>query len=73
MLARLLSSSNQFEILAIACHDLGQYAKYGGSGGKKYLNELGAKQRVMELMTHEDPEVRYHALSATQKYFAMSS
>ncbi|KAG2228215.1 hypothetical protein INT45_011007 [Circinella minor] len=73
MLARLLSSSNQFEILAIACHDLGQYAKYSGSDGKKYLHELGAKQRVMELMTHEDPEVRYHALSATQKYFAMSS
>ncbi|KAI7851046.1 armadillo-type protein [Circinella umbellata] len=73
MLARLLSSSNQFEILAIACHDFGQYAKYSGSDGKKYLHELGAKQRVMELMTHEDPEVRYHALSATQKYFAMSS
>ncbi|KAI9274571.1 armadillo-type protein [Phascolomyces articulosus] len=72
MLARLLSS-NQSEILAIACHDLGQYAKYGGSDGKKYLHDLGAKQRVMELMTHEDPDVRYHALSATQKYFAMSS
>lgn len=25
----------------------------------------------MELMTHQDPDVRYHALSATQKYFAM--
>ncbi|KAI9496928.1 ATPase V1 complex subunit H [Zychaea mexicana] len=72
MLARLLSS-NKTEILAIACHDVGQYAKYAGADGKKYLHDLGAKQRVMELMTHEDQEVRYYALSATQKYFAMSS
>ena len=57
-------------MLAIACHDLGQYAKYGG--GKRVLHELGTKQRIMELMTHENADVRYHALSATQKYFAMS-
>ncbi|KAI8140720.1 armadillo-type protein [Fennellomyces sp. T-0311] len=69
LLARQLSS-NKPETLAIACHDLGQYAKYGH--GKKLLHELGTKQRIMELMTHEDAEVRYHALSATQKYFAMS-
>ena len=38
----------------------------------RYLQLLGAKQRVMELMTHEDANVKYHALSATQKYFAMT-
>lgn len=38
----------------------------------RYLELLGAKQRVMELMTHEDANVRFNALSATQKYFAMT-
>lgn len=32
------------------------------------LQEIGAKQRIMELMTHEDQEVRYQALLAVQKY-----
>jgi hypothetical protein len=27
----------------------------------------------MELMTHQDQQVRYQALTATQKYFAMVS
>lgn len=92
MLVRLLSTSSQPTILAITCHDIGQYVKYSGNDGRRYgisifyiyilifmlmmllpryLQELGAKQKVMELMTHQDPDVRYHALSATQKYFAM--
>ncbi|CAG8514999.1 8713_t:CDS:2 [Diversispora eburnea] len=29
---------------------------------------IGAKQRIMELMTHEDPGVRYQCLIAVQKY-----
>lgn len=73
MLVRLLSTSNDSLVLSIACHDLGQYAKYSGKDGKKRLQDLGAKQKIMELMTHQDPEVRYYALSATQKYFAMVS
>ncbi|KAI8393735.1 armadillo-type protein [Radiomyces spectabilis] len=73
LLTRLMSSSNNPTVLAIACHDLGQYVKYTSSDGRKRLQEVGAKQRIMELMTHQDPEVRYHALSATQKYFSMSS
>lgn len=72
-LARLLSSSSNPVILAVACHDVGQYAKYSANNGKRYLETIGAKQRVMELMTHEDSDVRYHALSATQKYFAMTT
>ncbi|CDH54650.1 atpase v1 complex subunit h [Lichtheimia corymbifera JMRC:FSU:9682] len=71
MLVRLLSTSTQPTILAITCHDIGQYVKHSGNDGRRYLQELGAKQKVMELMTHQDPDVRYHALSATQKYFAM--
>jgi V-type H+-transporting ATPase subunit H len=72
-LARVLSASTSPIVLAVACHDLGQYVKHNAKDGKKYLETIGAKQRIMELMTHEDSDVRYHALSATQKYFAMTS
>ncbi|CAI2184745.1 3034_t:CDS:10 [Funneliformis geosporum] len=67
ILARMLSQSNDNVVLAIAAHDLGQYVKYYPSG-KKFLQEIGAKQRIMELMTHDDTEVRYRALIAVQKY-----
>jgi V-type H+-transporting ATPase subunit H len=56
-------------VLAVACYDIGQYAKFHPSG-KKYLQDLGAKQRVMELMTHENAEVRYNALLAVQNHMA---
>ncbi|KAI8064318.1 armadillo-type protein [Gilbertella persicaria] len=72
-LTRLLSSSTDPVVLAVACHDIGQYVKYNSIDGKKHLEALGAKQRVMELMTHQDSDVRYQALCATQKYFAMTS
>ncbi|KAI8074665.1 armadillo-type protein [Gongronella butleri] len=72
-LTRLLSVSQQPKILAIACHDLGQYVKHMSKDGKSQLEKVGAKQRIMELMTHQDQQVRYQALTATQKYFAIIS
>ncbi|CAG8693497.1 11514_t:CDS:10 [Dentiscutata erythropus] len=63
----LLNTSNDNVVLGVAAHDLGQYVKYYPDGKKC---EIGAKQRVMELMTHEDPEVRYNALIAVQKYMS---
>ncbi|CAG8776842.1 3782_t:CDS:2, partial [Acaulospora morrowiae] len=71
ILARLLVTSIDPLVLAVAAHDLGQYVKYYPNG-KKFLQEIGAKQQIMELMTHEDPEVRYHALIAVQKYMAQA-
>ncbi|CAG8568135.1 1595_t:CDS:10 [Ambispora leptoticha] len=67
ILARILSTSTENLVLSVAAHDLGQYVKYYPNG-KKFLQEIGAKQRIMELMTHEDPDVRYQALLAVQKY-----
>ncbi|KAI8390886.1 ATPase V1 complex subunit H [Radiomyces spectabilis] len=67
-LARILSTSTNPTVLAIACNDIGQYTKYSSKVGKRVLQDIGAKQRVMELMTHEDQDVRYQALSAVQKY-----
>ncbi|KAI8876435.1 ARM repeat-containing protein [Backusella circina FSU 941] len=72
-LARILSASTNPVVLAVACHDMGQYVKYNPIDGRKNLEIIGAKQRIMELMTHQDPDVKYNALSATQKYFSMAS
>ncbi|ORX49800.1 ATPase, V1 complex, subunit H [Hesseltinella vesiculosa] len=72
-LTRLLVTSQQPKVLAIACHDLGQYAKHMSKDGKSQLEKVGAKQKIMELMTHHDQQVRYQALTATQKYFAIIS
>lgn len=67
LLARYLSTSTVPLVLAVACHDIGQYVKYY-SAGKVFVQEIGAKQRIMELMTHENSDVRYQALIAVQKY-----
>ncbi|KAI8967525.1 armadillo-type protein [Mycotypha africana] len=67
-IARLLSTSNSPLVLSVAASDVGYYVKYATKGGKNLLQDIGAKQRIMELMTHEDQEVRYQALLAVQKY-----
>ncbi|KAI9356848.1 armadillo-type protein [Pilaira anomala] len=67
-LARLLSTSTSPLVLSIAASDIGYYVKFATKAGKNVLQEIGAKQRIMELMTHEDQEVRYQALLAVQKY-----
>ncbi|KAL0086266.1 ATPase, V1 complex, subunit H [Phycomyces blakesleeanus] len=67
-LARILSTASSPLVLAVAANDVGQYIKYSSKAGKRILQDVGAKQRIMELMTHEDQEVRYQALSAVQKY-----
>ncbi|TCD68244.1 H(+)-transporting V1 sector ATPase subunit H [Steccherinum ochraceum] len=65
-LIRLLSESQDPTVLAVAAHDLGQYVKHY-ERGKKILNDLGGKTRVMELMAHQDSNVRYQALMSVQR------
>ncbi|KAI0029737.1 ATPase V1 complex subunit H [Vararia minispora EC-137] len=65
-LVKLLKDSSDATILAVSSHDLGQYVKYY-QPGKKVVQELGAKARVMELMAHANPDVRYQALIAVQQ------
>ncbi|TFY70526.1 hypothetical protein EVG20_g2484 [Dentipellis fragilis] len=65
-LIELLQESPDTTMLAVAAHDIGQYVKHY-ERGKKILTDLGAKTRVMELMTHENPDVRYQALIAVQR------
>ena len=66
LLISIASTSKDNVSLAVAAHDLGQYVKYGSSA-KKFVDELGGKSVVMELMSHSDGDVRYQALSSVQK------
>ncbi|KAI0306737.1 ATPase V1 complex subunit H [Multifurca ochricompacta] len=65
-LTELLRTSQDSIVLAVAAHDLGQYVKYH-ERGKKTVTDLGAKTRVMELMSHSSQEVRYEALLSVQR------
>ncbi|KAJ3526602.1 hypothetical protein NM688_g8243 [Phlebia brevispora] len=66
ILIRLLKESNDPVVLAVAAHDIGQYVKHY-ERGKKVLQDLDAKTRVMELMTHHNADVRYQALISVQR------
>ncbi|KAI9019815.1 ATPase, V1 complex, subunit H [Hyaloraphidium curvatum] len=67
ILAKLLATSTDPQTLAVAANDIGQYVKYYPQG-KKLVQEIGAKTRIMELMTSDNPDVRYQALLAVQKF-----
>jgi len=66
ILVSLLKNSIDPLVLAVASHDVGQYIKHYDRG-KKPLNDLGGKTRIMELMTHENADVRYQALITVQR------
>ncbi|BGP44113.1 H(+)-transporting V1 sector ATPase subunit H [Rhodotorula kratochvilovae] len=65
-LVHILVSSTDATTLAVAANDLAQFVKHY-DGAKKAIDDLGAKGRVMELMTHADPDVKYQSLVATQR------
>ncbi|KAH9981470.1 ATPase V1 complex subunit H [Lactifluus volemus] len=65
-LVELLRTSHEPVVLAVAAHDLGQYVKYY-ERGKRIVTDLGAKNRVMELMSHGSREVQYQALLSVQR------
>ncbi|KAK0545933.1 H(+)-transporting V1 sector ATPase subunit H [Tilletia horrida] len=48
--------------VAIALHDVRKFVQYF-EPGKKRLDDLGAKVRIMSLMTHPDSEIKYQALN----------
>ncbi|KAF9808973.1 hypothetical protein IEO21_07662 [Rhodonia placenta] len=66
ILIHLLNDSNDPVVLAVAAHDVGQYVKYY-ERGKNVFTDAGGKTRVMELMSHESPDVRYRALITVQR------
>ncbi|KAH9946339.1 ATPase V1 complex subunit H [Epithele typhae] len=66
VLIKLLNDSEDALVLAVASHDLGQYVKHY-ERGKKVITNMGAKTRVMELMSHASADVRYQALLSVQR------
>ena len=76
VLAKLLATSKNPLVLAVGCHDIGQFVKQVPQARayspifvelrSRSVQSLGAKTRIMELMVHSDPDVRYEALSTVQ-------
>jgi len=54
------------KILAIACHDLGEFVRFHPRG-KTIIQNMGGKDPIMKLMSHPDPDVQKHALLCLQK------
>jgi len=66
ILCDLMQTSRNEIILAVALHDIGEYVRYYPKG-KIICEELGIKESVMKLMTHENSQVKYNALITVQK------
>ncbi|XP_034256979.1 V-type proton ATPase subunit H isoform X1 [Thrips palmi] len=66
ILTHLLQNSHEALVLAVAAFDIGEYVRHYPRG-KHVIEQLGGKQTVMQLLAHDDPNVRYEALLAVQK------
>jgi V-type H+-transporting ATPase subunit H len=54
-------------IICIAINDIGMFLEFCPKG-RETFEEFGGKPRLMSLITYEDSDVRYQALTAMQKY-----
>ncbi|VDP79235.1 unnamed protein product [Echinostoma caproni] len=66
MLVRLVELCTDPLCLSVAVHDIGEFVRHYPRG-KQVIENLGGKQRVMALLQHGDPNVRYNALVSLQK------
>ena len=62
-LANILLVQDDPVVLAVACHDMYKFMKHVPNG-RVLVAKDGAKDRIMELMEHPNPEVKYEALKA---------
>jgi len=67
ILQEILQKSSDKKILAVACFDVGQFARFHPRG-KQIIQQLEIKAPLMKLLTgNPDEEVRKEALNALQK------
>ncbi|WRT70736.1 uncharacterized protein IL334_007734 [Kwoniella shivajii] len=66
-LVELVTTSKDPLVLAVAVHDIGQFVKWGGDKSKRTIDNFNGKTKVMELMGHENADVRYQALMTVQR------
>jgi V-type H+-transporting ATPase subunit H len=65
VLIALLSSRDE-EVAAVACFDIGEFVRHYPNG-RAIAKRLGAKELVMALIEHENPELQRHALQCVSK------
>jgi V-type H+-transporting ATPase subunit H len=65
VLIALVSSSDE-EVSAIACYDIGEFVRHYPNG-RAIAKRLGAKELVMPLIEHDNPELQRHALQCVSK------
>lgn len=65
-LIKLLETSQDPKVLAVACHDLGVIAETLPQG-RYIINNLGGKVPVMTQMANSNPDVSKHALVCVQR------
>jgi len=61
-----LTTSNDEEVQAIACYDIGEFVRHYPNG-RAIARSLGAKDIVMKLVDHPNKELQRHALTAVSK------
>jgi V-type H+-transporting ATPase subunit H len=61
-----LTASNDEEVQAIACYDIGEFVRHYPNG-RAIARSLGAKDIVMKLVDHQNKELQRHALTAVSK------
>lgn len=67
MLISLAANSNaDEEIAAIACYDIGEFVR-NYPNGRSIVKRLGAKEIIMKLIEHDNPELQRHALQCVSK------
>lgn len=66
VIVTLLDTSKDAKTLAICCQDISQFIQAHPSG-RAIVLDLKAKNRIMSLMEHDNPEVRREALLCVQK------
>jgi len=67
ILVGLLKAENSSpKVLAVACFDIGEFVRFHPRG-RILIGNSGAKEQVMKLMFHQDPEVQKEALLCLQK------
>lgn len=65
VLISLLTSKDE-EVCAIACYDVGEFVRHYPNG-RAIAKRLGAKELVMPLIEHDNPELQRHALQCVSK------
>eukprot|EP00497_Spongosphaera_streptacantha_P003758 TRINITY_DN4488_c0_g1_i1.p1 TRINITY_DN4488_c0_g1~~TRINITY_DN4488_c0_g1_i1.p1 ORF type:complete len:169 (+),score=23.88 TRINITY_DN4488_c0_g1_i1:188-694(+) len=65
-LIKLLAVFDDNDTVALTCYNLGEWARFYPDG-RKIVETLGGKDRIMVLLSHGDEEVQEQALLAIQK------